>query len=182
MSRRMVLAILTLIATAGCRAAAHRTEMPRVDLELGAGGNRGFLLGNAPEGGEQKTTRQMIRTDIEIPTMYKPKPSGAPVDLGEPMAAEPMVSAPQAAIPDMDAAGPAAGTYDTYVVRAGDSLWTIAAKPEIYGHATHWRRLFDANRDLLNSPDQLKTGMTLKIPRGEDGSTTFGEDGQYQKK
>jgi nucleoid-associated protein YgaU len=61
------------------------------------------------------------------------------------------------------------GRYDTYVVQKGDSLWSIAAKPEIYGKATRWRRIFDANRDLLKSPDQLKAGMNLKIPR-EDGA------------
>ena len=57
--------------------------------------------------------------------------------------------------------------YDTYVVKKGDSLWSIAAKPEVYGTATKWRRLYDANRDLLKSPERLRPGMTLKIPRSE---------------
>lgn len=180
---RMALALLMLMTAAGCRAAARRTEMPRVDLELG--GNRGYLIGTAPAPGEQKTTRKMIRTDIEIPTTYRAKVSGTPVDLGEPMSVEPSIAAP--ARPDDDAwrAGEAAApaeSFDSYVVQPGDSLWTIAAKPEVYGHATHWRRIFDANRDLLNSPDQLKAGMTLKIPRGEAAGTTFGDDGGSQKK
>lgn len=190
MPRRMAFAVLMLVMAAGCRAAARRTEMPRVDLELGADGNRGYLLGAAPAAGDQKTTRQMIQADIEIPTMYKAKVGGTPVDLGEPLSAEPMAGDDErrageiTMMPDapVDLPEAAPGAYDTYVVRSGDSLWIIAAKPEIYGHATHWRRIFDANRDLLNSPDRLKAGMTIKIPRGEDGTTTFGEDGGDQKK
>ena len=53
------------------------------------------------------------------------------------------------------------------MVKKGGSLWSIAAKPEVYGKATRGRRLFDANRDVLKSPDRLRPGMTLKIPRGQ---------------
>src|SRR3990167_5540396 len=160
----------------GCRTATRVTTVPRVDLELAGGGNRGYLVGTPPPAGELKTTREMIETDVEIPTFYKPKrgaTSGALEDIAPPEM-------------DMDDTGgaPAAGPYDSYVVQKGDSLWSIAAKPEIYGKATRWRRLFDANRDLLKSPDRLKAGMTLKIPRGEEGvgETTYGDEGISHKK
>jgi nucleoid-associated protein YgaU len=64
-------------------------------------------------------------------------------------------------------------SVDTYVVQPRDSLWSISKKPEIYGSATQWRRLFDANRDLLKgNPNGLRVGMTLQIPRGAAGSQT----------
>ena len=56
---------------------------------------------------------------------------------------------------------------DTYIVQPRDSLWSIAKKPEIYGSATQWRRLFNANRELLKgNPNGLRVGMTLQVPRG----------------
>lgn len=49
-----------------------------------------------------------------------------------------------------------------YEVRADDSLSRISAK--VYGDASAWRRIFEANRDLLESPDDLVLGMKLIIP------------------
>ena len=79
-----------------------------------------------------------------------------------------------------------AGPYDTYIVQKSDtSLWSIAAKPDIYGKATKWRRIFDANRSLLKSPERLRAGMVLKIPRGEEPgtpTTTYSDQGVTYKK
>ena len=161
----VVSGIVGLMMFSGCRTATHMAEVPRVDLEL-QGGNRGFLVGTPPEGATLKTTRQMIHTDVEIPSFYKAKHSTTPVSLG-PVAAPNetgVVSAPAAS-----SAEPVSGSFDTYVVQKGESLWTIAAKKEIYGKATGWRRIFDANRDLLKSPDRVRPGMTLKIPRSGHG-------------
>lgn len=169
---RVTVVALGLVVLSGCQApmrvATRVREVPRVDLDLAAG-NRGYLVGAAPAGGRTyRTTRQIIETDVEIPTLYKPALSGpAPIN-----AEAPAPSAPGAE--GAAAAGPAA-RYDTYVVQRGDSLWSIAAKPEVYGKATRWRRLFDANRNLLSSPDRLKAGMTLQIPR-EDGADELPED------
>ncbi len=154
-------------AAAGCRTATRVTEMPRVDLDLTSSGNRGYLLGTPPPASaSERTTRQMVETEVEIPSLYKPKRGQtAPVSLRE-------VAPPEVDLSEEEAAtgkGPAAA-YDTYVVKKGDTLWSIAASPQIYGDATRWRSVFEANRDLLRSPDRLRPGMTLRIPRG--ASTT----------
>ena len=157
----VMLAALSLWMVSGCRTATRVTEVPRVDLSL-EGGNRGYLIGSPPETPELKTTRQMVQTEIEIPSFYKPKRAGtvAPFDIAPP---EMDMSEESAQTPGPDASE----SYDTYVVKKGESLWSIAAKPEVYGKATRWRRIFDANRDVLKSPDRLRPGMTLKIPRGQ---------------
>lgn len=174
----------SLLWVVGCRAPTRVvirvTEVPRVDLEL-SGGNRGYLIGTPPEPKRLKTTRQMIETDVEIPSFYKPKPPGLKVRLDD-LAAPETDAAREAA--GMDVAAGAA-SYDTYVVQKGDSLWSIAAKPEIYGKATRWRQLLEANRELLKgSPDRLRAGMTIKIPRGDsgEGATTSDEEGVTWKK
>lgn len=50
----------------------------------------------------------------------------------------------------------------TYVVRPGDTLNSIARRA--YGNPARWERIFDANRDLLRSPDDLRVGQELRLP------------------
>ncbi|MBI4341417.1 MAG: LysM peptidoglycan-binding domain-containing protein [Candidatus Omnitrophica bacterium] len=167
---------------AGCKAptrvATRVTDVPRVDLEL-TGGNRGYLLGTPPEAGETRTTRQIIETDIELPSFYKPKKSAGAGALA-PSARQ--SSAVRVGAPPSQDAEEAAGPVESYVVQKGESLWSIAAKPEVYGKATQWPRLLEANRELLKGdPNRLRAGMTITIPRGkvsrgssdEDGGTVF---------
>ncbi len=170
---------LAMLVAGGCRTATRVKDVPRVDLELdNGGGNRGYLAGTPPPAAAWKTTRQIVETDVELPSLYVPKKgAGAPVNLDGAEQAASELPAETAT----DVAAPT-GPYDTYVVKKGESLWTIAAKPEIYGRATHWRRIFDANRDILKSPDRVRVGMKLKIPRGEaDSGTTYGNEGVTKK-
>ncbi len=55
----------------------------------------------------------------------------------------------------------------TYTVRENDRLWTIAER-HYDGMGVHWRRIFEANRDQLDSPDDLRPGMELVIPPKPD--------------
>ena len=50
----------------------------------------------------------------------------------------------------------------TYTVVSGDSLSKIAKHH--YGDANKWRRIFEANQDVLTDPDLIYPGQTLKIP------------------
>ena len=50
----------------------------------------------------------------------------------------------------------------TYVVKSGDSLSKIAKRE--YGNANEWKRIFEANKDVLTDPDKIYPGQTLKIP------------------
>jgi nucleoid-associated protein YgaU len=50
----------------------------------------------------------------------------------------------------------------TYVVVKGDSLSKIAKRE--YGDANKWRRIYEANQDIVKDPDLIYPGQTLKIP------------------
>lgn len=50
----------------------------------------------------------------------------------------------------------------TYEVKSGDTLSKIAKQE--YGDANQWRRIYDANKDLLKDPDKIFPGQKLKIP------------------
>lgn len=174
--RIMVGLIGGAVVLVGCRMATRVVEVPRVDLEL-AGGNRGYLVGGPPEAAGWKTTREMVQTDVEIPSLYRPKRAGSGAGLEE--LVPPELDAGQTASDGAGAGQVAAGRDDVYTVQKGDSLWSIAAKPDIYGQATHWRRLLKANREVLGGkPERLREGMKLSIPRGafESRSTVAYED------
>jgi len=52
----------------------------------------------------------------------------------------------------------------SYVVQSGDSLTGISLRA--YGTTKHWKRLYEANADVLKSPDWLEVGTRLALPRG----------------
>ena len=54
------------------------------------------------------------------------------------------------------------GKSRTYVVRDGDTLASISRK--FYKSSGHWKKIRNANRDIVNNPAKLKAGQTLTIP------------------
>lgn len=81
----------------------------------------------------------------------KPKPNFSNVQSG----------GSSTAPPPKPAAGDAPPTR-TYTVLAGDNLSKIAK--QFYGDANQWKRIFEANRDIIKNPDLIKPGQILKIP------------------
>ena len=49
-----------------------------------------------------------------------------------------------------------------YEVVPGDSLSKIAKRE--YGNANEWKRIYEANQDILRDPDKIYPGQKLKIP------------------
>lgn len=49
-----------------------------------------------------------------------------------------------------------------YEVVSGDSLSKIAKRE--YGNANEWKRIFEANKDVIKDPDKIFPGQKLKIP------------------
>jgi nucleoid-associated protein YgaU len=56
-------------------------------------------------------------------------------------------------------------SYTRYVVKKGDTLRKIAARPEIYGDAGQWQRIYEANRDIIGRDRKLNMGQVLMIPK-----------------
>jgi len=54
------------------------------------------------------------------------------------------------------------GQSREYVIRSDDTLSGISQK--MYGTTRHADAIFQANRSILKSPDDLRIGVTLKIP------------------
>lgn len=50
-------------------------------------------------------------------------------------------------------------------VQPGESLWAIAARPEVYGNGLLWPLIWWENRDEIPNPDRLLVGQILRIPK-----------------
>mgnify|MGYP006279132647 CR=1 FL=1 len=51
---------------------------------------------------------------------------------------------------------------EVYKVQKGDTLSAISR--EFYGASSKWRKILEANRDVLQRPEELRPGMNLMIP------------------
>ena len=102
------------------------------------------------------------------PTPTAAAPTAAAV-APAPSATRPQLASPSPS-PSSPASAPAAVSSpeaeQTYEVQSGDTLLSIAE--QFYGDATKWRRIYDANKDVIgNDPDKLKLETKLKIPPKE---------------
>ena len=78
-------------------------------------------------------------------------------------AQEPQRSGGSATAPRSKASGSSAAR--TYVVKDGDTLWSIAAKQ--LGSGARHAEILRLNADKLSGPDELQVGMKLKLPGSE---------------
>jgi nucleoid-associated protein YgaU len=63
---------------------------------------------------------------------------------------------------EVPAGGTAAGTTTFYTVKSGDTLSKIAK--EVYGDASLYPRIFEANKPMLSDPDKIYPGQNLRVP------------------
>ncbi|HEY3172881.1 MAG TPA: LysM peptidoglycan-binding domain-containing protein [Thermoanaerobaculia bacterium] len=53
-------------------------------------------------------------------------------------------------------------TMQSYTVVKGDSLSKIAQ--HVYGKASLWKKIYEANRDHIKDPDLIYPGQVLRLP------------------
>ena len=80
-----------------------------------------------------------------------PEPEPAPAPEPEPVPAPAPEPAPAPAVAEGD-----------YVVKSGDCLWSIAQKA--YGTGRQWTLIYQANKDTIKNPSDLRIGQVLVIP------------------
>lgn len=112
--------------------------------------NKLFMQGAAPS--------QQVKEDIwnkikAVDSSYNDLTCDLTVDSSLPQ--------PQAAAAAASAGGGSAQGR-SYTVQSGDTLSKIAK--EFYGNANDYNRIFDANRDKLESADKIRPGQELIIP------------------
>lgn len=111
--------------------------------------NKLFLQGAAPsEEAKNEVWNQIKAADASYS------------DLTCDLTVDPSIAPAQAQAAAASASG--AASTRSYKVQPGDTLSKIAK--EFYGNANEYNRIFEANRDKLQSPDKIQPGQELVIP------------------
>lgn len=158
------------ISFAGCsRVHTKIVKKPRVDQELRQDYNKGYLKGSAPVGGERSKTRDMLETDVELPTWQEMNPwrkgeqeAAAGAAAAVPAPVEPAPSRGWEPKEEYEEFVPASAGGESYTVQKGDTLQKISKK--FYGTTQNWYKIYKANKGVLKNPDSLQPGQTLTIP------------------
>ena len=176
MKKLFVFSALAVMVTAltGCSVTTKMVTRERVDQDLTkSAGNQGYLMGTAPAVGERKPTKTYIEVQVEAPAIEKenrvpkkvaetPEPAPAPVtNFGNAPVERPVVAGTKEELTD-------------YKVQKGETLQKISQK--LYGTTKKWKKLFDINKDVLKSPDKIRPGMTIKVPKANTPSETKGNE------
>lgn len=57
------------------------------------------------------------------------------------------------------------GKLNSVTTKAGDTLWKLAERKDIYGSGWLYPLIYNANKALIKDPNKLEAGLKLKIPR-----------------
>ena len=127
-----------------------------------------FLSDAYPEWRAPKTMPQMSEPfapaiELQAPVSIEPLPEAPLVEIASPIEIKAPVGGVVAAPADLDVIQKIQSeTFDLYVIQKGDTLWKIANK--FYQNGSKWHVIYDANRDVLKTPQSLKSGLELRIP------------------
>ena len=149
--------LTSTLALSGCVARTYNLTRDRVDQEISStSGNRGYIMGNAPEPKERKTTRVTRVFELEFGQTDKTKticPATTPLATGS-MEEPRMVQETQPEEANL--------SFEKYTVAKNDTLQKISNK--FYGTTKKWMNIYKANKDVLRGPDKLYPGQILNIP------------------
>lgn len=96
--------------------------------------------------------------DTNILGISKDKDKAAPADFSDVQSGHSSTAPP----PGVGGPAAAAAPMSTYVVVKGDTLSKIAQRA--YGDARQWRKIYEANKDMIKDPDLIYPGQSFRIP------------------
>ena len=157
-----LLILVGVIFLGGCLVRSYTVDKPRVDLEIE--GNQGCLFGVPKEEVKKKrlgSTRKVTFLEIEFGA-HGPKELGArsrgEVDYPE------ITSGNKEPVVRRYRPTPRKKPYQYryYTVKKKDTLQKISHK--FYRTSKKWKIIYEANDDVIKSPNKIYPGLTLKIP------------------
>ncbi len=168
--------IVVSVLLSGCLTRTYTVVRDRVDQDIP--GNQGFISGSVPADYQQApkkfTTRKTRVVEVEF---GKPLESEKPVNASDAGVAQaPQIFAQEGslevtdsglesapAISEASESKEAVEIPETYVVQKNDTLQKIAQ--HFYGTTKKWTKIFEANKEKLKTPDKIRPGQVIKIPK-----------------
>ncbi len=163
--------VLSVFILSGCIVRTYQVTKDRTDQDLTAG-NRGYLQGQASAGEkERKPTRttQIVEVEMFPPIKFERLPkkdiSGENVLETE---EDQEIWGNRGYITESktqemsEAKAPVEIKTEQYTAQKGDTLQKISQR--FYGTTKKWLKIYEANKDVLKSPDKVYPGQVLNIP------------------
>ncbi|MFH1269559.1 MAG: LysM peptidoglycan-binding domain-containing protein [Candidatus Omnitrophota bacterium] len=167
-----LLGLSLVFVLSGCVVRTYPLTKDRVDQDLS--GNRGYLLGNVPDGETRerkaKRTTQVVEVEFHSPIKFEKMPKPKPAEYTEdkqvwgnrgfitesttPEMMEPVSVSKVSAV--------SRGKTEKYTVQKGDTLQKISQK--FYGTTKKWNNIFEANSDKLKGPNKIYPGQVINVP------------------
>ena len=155
----------------GCLVRTYTVEKPRADLEIT--GNQGYLQGGPlPEEKKEKkrlsSRRKISVLEVELGGHEYSEgleAEGVTQPEEEPITEEIILEEPEAPFLDYveeDELYAKKKEYKIYTVQKNDTLQKISYK--FYNTTKRWKKIYEANKDILKSADKVYPGQVLKIP------------------
>ena len=149
--------LTSTLALSGCLARTYNLTRYRIDQDLSASsGNRGYLIGTAPEPKQRPSTRTTRVFEIELGLPKRTPVSSSIV---------PSATSTNIEAPTQQQEMPAETTpqnFEKYTVVKNDTLQKISLK--FYGTTKKWQKIYEANTTVLRTPDKVYPGQVLNIP------------------
>lgn len=176
----VVLIIAGCTGSVGVRARSYVMDKERVDQEMQEGANFGYLYGTpVPEDRSKfKKTRKIYVLEFTKDVEETEEEGGTEETSGEDVGTEELgTDASQKPVPDWarpidipsfedePAAEPGstgATGFTEYTVQKEDTLQKISKK--FYDTYRKWPRIYEVNKDVIGDPNQIKPGITIRIP------------------
>lgn len=149
--------LTSTLALSGCVTRTYNLTRDRIDQDLSSvSGNRGYITGTAPEPAERETTRTIKVIEVEL-GFAKRSPARFP-------STTPLATSVEEPLTNQEAQD-----FEQYSVGKDDTLQKISKK--FYNTTKKWPKIYEANKDILRTPDKLCPGQTLKIPKSKELKT-----------
>lgn len=161
----------------GCLVRTYTVEKPRVDLEIN--GNQGYLKGTSqkPRSPKKKlsSNRKISVLELELGkhnlnnTVQESTKNNNVSKTDESLSEQVILKEPgektetQTLRKQVKKQKGRKKEYKLYTVKKNDTLQKISKK--FYNTTKRWMKIYEANKDILKSPDKLYTGQVLKIPQ-----------------
>ncbi len=148
--------LTSTLALSGCVTRTYNLTRDRIDQDLTpVSGNRGYIVGVPPEPSERKSTRTTRVFEVELGFANRPSVKYPSTTRLATSTEEPLIDRGT----QTDSANQSSKKY---TVGKNDTLQKISQK--FYGTTKRWTKIYEANKDVLRTPDKLYPGQILNIP------------------
>jgi nucleoid-associated protein YgaU len=163
--------ILAAFFISSCAMRTYVQDKGRVDQEMV--GNAGCVQGTCPQ--VDRSNLQQTRKTYVLEIVTGPKK----IEAAKPTSEEISLSSEEDSIPARETNFAKTRTLSNesviyqedspestaveYKIEEGDTLQKISKK--FYGTYRRWNEIYEANRDVLSSPDRIKPGKVIRIPQ-----------------